>query len=102
MDVILGDNELIEAAMQKSPQRIRNFAINQADTIRPAKNNNNEWDHICSVIEENIEFRKIVSDYVINRYESDEDDNDKTIEEKRRLTVNFNQMKTNLFLNSFN
>ena len=41
MDVILGDNELIEAAMQKSPQRIRNFAINQADTIRPAKNNNN-------------------------------------------------------------
>ena len=37
MDVILGDNELIEAAMQKSPQRIRNIAINQADTIRPAK-----------------------------------------------------------------
>ena len=82
MDVILGDNELIEAAMQKSPQRIRNFAINQADTIRPAKNTNDEWDHICSVIEENIEFRKIVSDYVINRYESEEDDNDKTIEEK--------------------
>ena len=27
MDVILGDNELIEAAMQKSPQRIRNIAI---------------------------------------------------------------------------
>ena len=27
MDVILGDNELIEAAMQKSPQRIRNLPL---------------------------------------------------------------------------
>jgi len=82
MDVILGDNELIEAAMQKSPQRIRNIAINQADTIRPAKNTNDEWDHICAVIEENIDFRKTVSECIIDRYESDEDDDEKTIEEK--------------------
>ena len=82
MDVILGDNELIEAAMQKSPQRIRSVAINQADTIRPAKNANAEWDHICAIVEENIDFRKIVSECIINRYESDEDDDEKTIEEK--------------------
>ena len=82
MDVILGDNELIEAAMQKSPQRIRNIAINQADTIRPAKNTNDEWDHICAVIEENIDFRKTVSEFIIDRYESDEGDNEKTIEQK--------------------
>ena len=82
MDVILGDNELIEAAMQKSPQRIRSVAINQADTIRPAKNTNAEWDHICAVVEENIDFRKIVSECIINRYESDEDEDKKTIEEK--------------------
>ena len=82
MDVILGDNELIEAAMQKSPQRIRNIAINQADTIRPAKNTNNEWDHICAVIENNIDFRKTVSESIIDRYESDKDDDEKTIEEK--------------------
>ena len=82
MDVILGDNELIEAAMQKSPQRIRNIAINQADTIRPAKNTNDEWDHICAVIEDNIDFRKTVSECIIDRYESDEDDDEKTIEEK--------------------
>ena len=82
MDVILGDNELIEAAMQKSPQRIRNIAVNQADTIRPAKNTNAEWDHICAVIEENIDFRKTVSECIINRYESDEDDGEKTIEEQ--------------------
>ncbi|MDA9780193.1 exonuclease domain-containing protein [Amylibacter sp.] len=82
MDVILGDNELIEAAMQKSPQRIRNIAINQADTIRPAKNTNAEWDHICAVIEENIDFRKTVSECIIDRYESDEGDNEKTIEQK--------------------
>ena len=82
MDVILGDNELIEAAMQKSPQRIRNIAINQADTIRPAKNTNAEWDHICAVIEDNIDFRKTVSECIIDRYESDEDDDEKTIEEK--------------------
>ncbi|MDB9786152.1 exonuclease domain-containing protein [Amylibacter sp.] len=82
MDVILGGNELIEAAMQKSPQRIRNFAINQADTIRPAKNTNDEWDHICSVIEENIDFRKTVSECIIDRYESDENDDEKTIEQK--------------------
>ncbi|MDA8811272.1 exonuclease domain-containing protein [Amylibacter sp.] len=82
MDVILGDNELIEAAMQKSPQRIRNIAINQADTIRPAKNTNDEWDHICAVIEDNIDFRKTVSECIINRYESDEEDDEKTIEEK--------------------
>ena len=82
MDVILGDNELIEAAMQKSPQRIRNIAINQADTIRPAKNTNDEWDHICAVIEDNIDFRKTVSECIIDRYESDEDDAEKTIEQK--------------------
>ena len=82
MDVILGENELIEAAMQKSPQRIRNLAINQADTIRPAKNTNDEWDHICTVIEDNIDFRKIVSECIINRYESDENDDEKTIEQK--------------------
>ena len=82
MDVILGDNELIEAAMQKSPQRIRNIAINQADTIRPAKNTNAEWDHICAVIEDNIDFRKTVSECIIDRYESDKDDDEKTIEEK--------------------
>ena len=82
MDVILGENELIEAAMQKSPQRIRNLAINQADTIRPAKNTNDEWDHICAVIEDNIDFRKTVSECIIDRYESDEDDDEKTIEEK--------------------
>ena len=82
MDVILGDNELIEAAMQKSPQRIRNIAINQADTIRPAKNTNAEWDHICAVIEDNIDFRKTVSECIIDRYESDEDDDQKTIEQK--------------------
>ena len=82
MDVILGDNELIEAAMQKSPQRIRNIAINQADTIRPSKNSNAEWDHICTVIKDNIDFRKTVSEYIINRYESDEDDDEKNIEKK--------------------
>ncbi|MDC1252865.1 exonuclease domain-containing protein [Amylibacter sp.] len=82
MDVILGGNELIEAAMQKSPQRIRNFAINQADTIRPAKNTNDEWDHICSVIEENIDFRTTVSECIIDRYASDEGDKEKTIEQK--------------------
>ena len=82
MDVILGGNELIQAAMRKSPQRIRNFAINQADTIRPAKNTNDEWDHICSVIEENINFRKTVSECIIDRYASDEDDEEKTIEQK--------------------
>ena len=82
MDVILGDNELIEAAMQKSPQRIRNIAINQADTIRPAKNTNDEWDHICAVIEDNIDFRKTVSECINDRYESDEDDDEKTIEQK--------------------
>jgi len=82
MDVILGYNELIEAAMQKSPQRIRNLAINQADTIRPAKNSNAEWDHICSVIEENIDFRKTVSECIIDRYKSDENDDEKTIEQK--------------------
>ena len=82
MDVILGDNELIEAAMQKSPQRIRNIAINQADTIRPAKNTNAEWDHICAVIEDNIDFRKTVSECIIDRYESDENDDEKTIEQK--------------------
>ena len=82
MDVILGDNELIEAAMQKSPQRIRNISINQADTIRPAKNTNAEWDHICAVIKDNIDFRKTVSECIINRYESDEDDDEKNIEEK--------------------
>ena len=82
MDVILGDNELIEAAMQKSPQRIRSIAINQADTIRPSKNTNAEWEQICAVIEENIDFRKIVSECIINRYESDEEDDEKNIEEK--------------------
>jgi exodeoxyribonuclease-1 len=82
MDVILGNNDLIEAAMQKSPQRIRNIAINQADTIRPAKNTNAEWDHICAVIEENIDFRKTVSECIIDRYESDENDDEKTIEQK--------------------
>ena len=82
MDVILGENELIEAAMQKSPQRIRNLAINQADTIRPAKNTNDEWDHICAVIEDNIDFRKIVSECIIDQYESDENDDEKTIEQK--------------------
>ena len=82
MDVILGDNEIIEAAMQKSPKRIRNIAINQADTIRPAMNTNAEWDHICTVIEENIDFRKTVSECIIDRYESDEDDSKKTIEQK--------------------
>jgi exodeoxyribonuclease-1 len=82
MDVILGDNELIEAAMQKSPQRIRNIAFNQADTIRPAKNTNAEWDHICAVIEDNIDFRKTVSECIIDRYESDENDDEKTIEQK--------------------
>ncbi|MDB4017582.1 exonuclease domain-containing protein [Amylibacter sp.] len=82
MDVILGGNELIEAAMQKSPLRIRNIAINQADTIRPAKNTNAEWDHICAVIEENIDFRKTVSECIIDRYESDKEEEEKTIEEK--------------------
>ena len=82
MDVILGDNELIEAAMQKSPQRIRNLAINQADTIRPAKQTNIEWNHICAVIEENIDFRKTVSEYISNRYNNDEVDEAKSIEEK--------------------
>jgi exodeoxyribonuclease-1 len=82
MDVILGDNDFIEAAMQKSPQRIRNIAINQADTIRPAKNSNAEWDHICAVIEENFDFRKVVSECIINRFESDEDEDEKTIEQK--------------------
>mgnify|MGYP000265243705 FL=1 len=82
MDVILGNYEAIEAAMQKSPQRIRNIAINQADTIRPAKNTNDEWDHICAVIEDNIDFRKTVSECIIDRYESDEDDAEKTIEQK--------------------
>jgi len=82
MDVILGDNEAIEAAMKKSPQRIRNIAINQSDTIRPAKNTNAEWDHICAVIEDNIDFRKTVSECIIDRYESDEDEEEKTIEEK--------------------
>ena len=82
MNVILGDVTIIQSAMQKSPQRIRSVAINQADTIRPAKNTNAEWDHICAVVEENIDFRKIVSECIINRYESDEDDDEKTIEEK--------------------
>jgi len=82
MNVILGDVAIVQAAMQKSPQRIRSVAINQADTIRPAKNTNAEWDHICAVVEENIDFRKIVSECIINRYESDEDDDEKTIEEK--------------------
>jgi len=82
MDVILGDNELIEAAMQKSPQRIRNLAINQADTIRPAKHTNIEWDHICAVIEENIDFRKTVSECMSNRYNDDEVDEKIPIEEK--------------------
>jgi exodeoxyribonuclease-1 len=82
MDVILGDNELIEAAMQKSPKRIRSIAINQADTIRPAKNSNTEWDHICSVIEDNSEFRKTVSECIIDRYESGGEDDEKTIEQK--------------------
>ena len=68
--------------MQKSPQRIRSIAINQADTIRPAKNTNAEWDHICAVIEDNIDFRKTVSECIIDRYESDGDDDEKTIEEK--------------------
>ena len=82
MDVILGDNELIEAAMQKSPQRIRNLAINQADTIRPAKHTNIEWDHICAVIKEKIDFRKTVSECMINRYNDDEVDEEIPIEEK--------------------
>ncbi|MDB9794649.1 exonuclease domain-containing protein [bacterium] len=82
MDVILGDNELIKAAMQKSPQRIRNLAINQADTIRPAKHTNIEWDHICAVIEENIDFRKTVSECMSNRYNDDEVDEKIPIEEK--------------------
>jgi exodeoxyribonuclease I len=82
MDVILGDNELIEAAMQKSPQRIRNIAINQADTIRPAKNTNAEWDHICAVIEDKIDFRKTVSECIIDRYKSNDEDDEKTIEQK--------------------
>ena len=98
MDVILGDNELIEAAMQKSPQRIRNIAINQADTIRPAKNSNAEWDHICAVIEENINFRKVVSECIINRFESNEDENDdeKTIEQKIYSGFYSNEDKSNL------
>ena len=82
MDVILGNYEAVEAAMQKSPQRIRSIAINQADTIRPSKNTNAEWDHICAVIEDNIDFRKTVSECIIDRYESDGDDDEKTIEEK--------------------
>ena len=101
MDVILGDNELIEAAMQKSPQRIRNIAINQADTIRPAKNTNAEWDHICAVIEDNIDFRKTVSECIIDRHESDDTDDEKT-NRTEDLTVDFIQMKTHLFLNSSN
>jgi exodeoxyribonuclease I len=82
MDVILGNNELIEEAMQKSPQRIRNIAINQADTIRPSKNTNAEWDHICAVIEENIDFRKAVSASISNRYDNDEVNEERPIEEK--------------------
>ena len=82
MDVILGNYEAVEAAMQKSPKRIRNIAINQADTFRPAKHTNNEWDHICAVIEDNIDFRKTVSECIIDRYESDGKDDEKTIEEK--------------------
>ncbi|MDA9236712.1 exodeoxyribonuclease I, partial [Amylibacter sp.] len=82
MDVILGNNELIEEAMQKSPLRIRNIAINQADTIRPSKNTNAEWDHICAVIEENIEFRKTVSGCISNRYDNDEVNEERPIEEK--------------------
>ena len=46
------------------------------------KNTNAEWDHICAVIEDNIDFRKTVSECIIDRYESDEDDDEKTIEEK--------------------
>ena len=82
MDVILGNYEAVEAATQKSPQRIRSIAINQADTIRPSKNTNAEWDHICAVIEDNIDFRKTVSECIIDRYKSDGNDNEKTIEEK--------------------
>jgi len=82
MDVILGNNEAIEAAMKKSPQKIRNIAINQADTIRPANNTNAEWDHICAVIEENIDFRKNVSEFIINRYEGDDNDEKTNIESK--------------------
>ena len=82
MDVILGNYEAVEAAMQKSPQRIRSIAINKADTIRPSKNTNIEWDHICSVIEENIDFRKTVSECMSNRYDNDDADEEIPVEEK--------------------
>ena len=67
---------------KKAPKEYAILAINQADTIRPAKNTNDEWDHICAVIEDNIDFRKIVSECIIDRYESDENDDEKTIEQK--------------------
>jgi len=82
MAVILGNYEAVEAAMQKSPQRIRSIAINQADSIRPSKNTNAEWDHICALIEDNIDFRKTVSECINDCYESDGEDDVKTIEEK--------------------
>jgi exodeoxyribonuclease I len=82
MDVILGKNNIIEAAIQKSPKKIRDLATNQADTIRPAKQSNIEWDHICAVIEENIDFRKTVSECMSNRYNNNEADEEIPVEEK--------------------
>ena len=82
MDVILGDNELIEAAMQKSPQRIRNIAINQADTIRPAKNTNDEWEHICQLSKKILISERLSQTASLTVMKVTEDDDEKTIEEK--------------------
>jgi exodeoxyribonuclease-1 len=73
MDLIHGTDQDILTAMTESPQRIRSFRLNQADTIRPASVTSHEYNHICAVIKGNEEFQAMVSEHLDNKYVNEED-----------------------------
>jgi exodeoxyribonuclease-1 len=73
MDLIHGTDQDILMAMTESPQRIRSFRLNQADTIRPASVTSHEYNHICAVIKGNEEFQAMVSERLDNKYVNEED-----------------------------
>jgi exodeoxyribonuclease-1 len=73
MGLIHGTDQDILTAMTESPQRIRSFRLNQADTIRPASVTSHEYNHICAVIKGNEEFQAMVSEHLDNKYVNEED-----------------------------
>ena len=80
-DLISGDEEAIEEAINSSPKRIRALSLNKAESFRAIINPSPEQLEKCSAIANAFELHRIVGEKLASRFD-EQDESEQNIEDK--------------------